>query len=70
MATHAPPGRELMNQVRTGFILQNTTLTAWCRNNNVHISKARQTLYGTWDGPKARELRSQIVKAARMRAVA
>jgi len=59
-----------MNQVRTGFILQNTTLTAWCRTKGVHISAARQTLYGNWDGPKARELRDQIIKAAKLRAAA
>lgn len=69
MATPAP-SLELIRHVRTGFILQGTTLTQWCRENGTHISNARNALIGTWDGPKGRAMRERIVKAAKIRAVA
>lgn len=64
------PGRDLLAQVRAGFVAQHTTLAEWCRKNGTHPSAARQAIYGTWNGPKGRALRSKIVRAAGVRAVA
>lgn len=66
-AQHAPletDGRELLVQIRAGFILQGTTLTAWCKRHHKHPQAVRSALYGAWDGPKARALRKQVLKAA------
>ncbi|HEL7676555.1 TPA: hypothetical protein UL918_000912 [Stenotrophomonas maltophilia] len=60
------PGIDLHKRVRAGFLLQGTTLTQWCRENGTHISNARGALLGTWDGPKGRDMRSRIVRAARI----
>jgi len=56
------PGQELYNRVRACFILQNTTLGEWCRTNQLSATNAKSCLYGTWDGPKGRELRERIIK--------
>ena len=58
------PGRELMNRIRAGFILQNTTFTAWCAAHGIEHTAARQAIHGTWAGPRGRQLRAQILKAA------
>lgn len=63
------PSRELYTQVRAGFVLQNDTLTAWCKRNGMHISNARTCLTGSWDGPSARALRARICDAARIAGV-
>lgn len=60
------PGRDLVRRVRIGFIGQDSSLSAWCREHGVHIGNARQALIGSWDGPKARDLRTRILKAARL----
>jgi hypothetical protein len=63
--TKAPtPGRELLLQVRAGFIAKGTNYHAWCREHDVLPSSARQALIGTWDGPKGRALRARIAAAA------
>jgi len=56
------PGQELYNRVRAGFILQNTTLGAWCRNNSVIQTNAKSCLHGTWSGRKGKNLRERLVK--------
>lgn len=63
------PGFDLHKRVRAGFLLQGTSLTEWCRANGTHISNARGALLGTWNGPKGREMRTRIVKAARIEQV-
>ena len=60
------PGLPLLSQVKAGFVLQNTSLTKWCRENTVHISNARNALIGTWNGPKGQALRCRIAKAAKV----
>lgn len=64
------PGQDLMNKVRAGMTLQNTTVSAWCRQHGVNPSAARQAIYGTWAGPKGQALRAQLLKAAGVRDVA
>lgn len=58
------PGPELMNQVRAGFLLQNTTLAEWCREHGINASAARQAVYGTWNGAKGQAMRARVLKAA------
>ena len=58
------PGPDLNRAVLAGFILQGSTLGQWCRANRVKHSNARACLFGSWNGPKARELRQEIVAAA------
>ncbi len=64
MTKPPPPGRDLMLQVRAGLLLQNTTLSAWCRKRQVNASAVRQAIYGTWAGPKGRAMRAEVLKAA------
>lgn len=59
-----PTGKQLYVRVRSGFVAQDTTLTAWCRENKVPRQSAVMCLSGMWDGPKAKELRSRIIRAS------
>lgn len=58
------PGIDLYRKVMGGFVTQGTTLTAWCRKEGLHQSNSRTCLTGSWDGPRARELRARLCKAA------
>ena len=57
-------GRTLLTQIRAGFVLKGTTLSAWCRTNGKHPQAVRSALYGAWDGPGARALRKKVMKDA------
>lgn len=61
------PGLELYRKVRCGFILKGTTLNHWCRTNGTDPQNARQCLTGSWDGPRARELRATLIKASALK---
>jgi hypothetical protein len=65
MSASAAPGEKLLLQVRTDFILQGTTLTAWCRSHRIHTSNARQALLGSWNGAKGKALREKLLKASK-----
>jgi gp16 family phage-associated protein len=56
--------KHLVQQVRAGFILRGTTMSAWARQNGLDPSTVRQALYGTWNGPKGRAVRAKVLKAA------
>lgn len=56
------PSIQLAREVRAAFVLKGTTLKAWCRQNNLHFSNARNCLVGAWNGPAAQRLRARIVK--------
>ena len=64
------PSLDLLKEVKIGFLMQDTTLTRWCRENDTHVSNARNALIGTWNGPKGQAMRAQLVKAARVKAAA
>lgn len=51
-------------RVRAGFALQNTSLHAWCKDQQVDPHNARKALIGNWIGPKAAELVDQILNAS------
>ncbi len=56
------PGKKLYNGVRASFILNDTTLGEWCKENNVKQVNAKSCLFGIWNGPKGQELRERIIK--------
>ena len=62
--TTPAPGIDLHRRVRAGFILQGTTFKRWCLDHHITPSNARDALIGSWDGPKGRQLRARLVKAA------
>jgi len=71
MTSAAPlPSKDLMREVRIGFIRQGTTFTDWCRRHDLHVPAARSAVIGTWDGPKGRAMRARIVRAARIEVAA
>ena len=61
---HTDPSRELYMQVRGAFIMKGTNLSEWCRLNNLKPQHARDCLIGTWNGPKGKKVRRQLVEAA------
>lgn len=64
MAIVPPPGRELLQQVRAGFVAQGTSYSRWCSERGILRSSASQALLGAWNGPKAQRLRAEIVRAS------
>jgi hypothetical protein len=56
--------KELHQKVRAGFIVQGTSLNAWCQKNSITRQYADLVLLKKRDGDKARELRRRIVEAA------
>ena len=68
MATKAfstiQPSRGLYNKVRGGFIAQGSSLSRWCAHIGINVQNAQACLIGTWNGPRAKELRSELVNAA------
>jgi len=60
---HAP-SKELYLLVRSGFVAQGSTLTAWCRSQKVNPTNARSALAGVWNGPKGKLLRSRLIEAS------
>lgn len=57
------PGPQLYLAVRTEFVARGTSLHAWCTEHGVAQANARLALWGSWNGPKAKELRARILKA-------
>lgn len=64
---HHAHGPEILSQVRAGFVLQGTSLQAWCREQGLLRQNVRKCLLGEWNGPKAKQLRKKIIEAARVR---
>lgn len=62
--TSPVPSIDLYRKVRGAFIAKGETLKGWCRDNGTHFSNARNSLVGSWDGPRGREMRARIVKAS------
>lgn len=61
---NAVPGERLYLDVRSGFVRQKTTMTAWCKRNGVSQPGARLALLGAWNGPKAKKLRAALIAAS------
>lgn len=70
LRTSPHPSIDLYRQVRGAFIAQGKTLQGWCKENGTHLSNARSALTGNWDGPKGREMRRRLVKAAGLQVAA
>ncbi len=58
------PSLDLYQRVKAGFVLQGTSLKAWCRENGTNLPNARAALVGTWNGPAGKAMRARIVSAA------
>ena len=62
------PSRSLYNKVRAAFVLNNSSLGAWCTANNVMPQNVTACLVGAWNGPKAIELRNSLIIASSLSA--
>jgi len=51
-------------RIRAGFVMQGTTLHAWCKSNAVLRQGAYKAPCGQWVGPKAEGLVERISRAA------
>lgn len=64
------PSKQLLYRAMAGFVRQGTSLSAWCRRHKIDKSAARHALIGSWDGPKSRQLRERLLRAADIEKVA
>lgn len=55
---------ERNRQVKAHFVLQGSSLHAWCLANGVAPQNASKALSGKWRGPKATALIQKILEAA------
>jgi len=62
MGSLPQPGMQLLAHVRAAFILKDTSLSQWCKDNKVSFSSARQAIIGGWDGVKGQQVRNQVLK--------
>ena len=58
------PSPELLIRVRAAFVEQGSSFAKWCLENKISRQWAAAALTGRRDGPRARELRAKIIKAA------
>ena len=54
-------GKDVRARVRAGFILRGTTLTEWCRANDLDQGFASNILKGNSRGPRALVLRRRMM---------
>ncbi len=57
-----PVSIKKFNFIKGAFIAQGISFSEWCRNNDVTPSNAKSALLGNWDGPKAKKLRTKLIK--------
>lgn len=57
-----PVSIQKFNCIKGAFIAQGISFSEWCRKNKVTPSNAKAALIGSWDGPKARVLRTKLIK--------
>jgi len=62
MKSKFEPSIYLHQLVKAGFVAKGTSLSAWCLEQGIHCSNAKQCLTGNWNGPKAKLLRSKLIK--------
>lgn len=58
------PGAVLHEVIVGAFRSSGTSFEAWCAENSVHPSTARNATYGQSGGDKGRKLREEIITAA------
>ena len=56
--------KDLIREVRIGFILQGTNLNKFCKQHHKHYGNARKALLGEWKGKKGLALRRFIIENA------
>lgn len=44
-----------------GFVRVGETLTGWCRSRGYQQPNVRAACFGSWEGPRAREIREEIL---------
>ncbi len=64
MARSSPAQANVLQAVRGAFIMNGTTLTEWCRSNDVDPARAWRALQGKASGPAALKLRARILVAS------
>lgn len=58
------PTKKRQNLIKAGFVMQGTSLHAWCIANGVKPQNANKALKGQWKGPKATLLVQRIIEAS------
>lgn len=60
---------DLYSTVRAAFMMKGTSLAQWCKDNEVLLETARQTLAGLRRGKDAETLRQRIMRDAGVESV-
>lgn len=57
-------GKELLIEIRQGFIGKGTSFSRWCVENGLKRQNARLAVLGAWTGPKSKQVLRVLCDAA------
>ncbi|MDE1236195.1 MULTISPECIES: hypothetical protein [Vibrio] len=60
----SPLSVEQFNILKSGFVKQGTSFSQWCQENGFNRANTKSAILGSWNGPKACELRTKVAKAS------
>lgn len=52
---------DINQYIKAGFILQNTTFSAFCLDKSIEPTNAKKALNGTWTGEKAQKISDMLI---------
>ncbi|MGD8111501.1 hypothetical protein [Vibrio sp. TRT 17S01] len=59
-----PLSVEQFNAIKSGFVKQGTSFSRWCQEHGLNRANTKSAILGSWNGPKACELRTKAAKAS------
>ena len=59
--------KQIVNQVRAGFVQQGTSLDAYCKNNGIDSGNIHRYLRGEIKSDTAKQQRAQVIAAAKIK---
>lgn len=57
-----PPSKQLHADIKAAFVRKESSFTSWCKANGFGTSNVRMAIFGSWNGPKAKAIRKQIIE--------
>ncbi|MDA5312305.1 MULTISPECIES: hypothetical protein [Vibrio] len=60
----SPLSAEQFNALKSGFVKQGTSFSRWCLDHGLNRANTKSAILGSWNGPKACELRTEAVIAS------
>lgn len=62
-SNHAP-SKKLWSKIKAAFVLNDSTVTTWCKGEQKNVTNVRGAVIGSYDGPKAKAIRKEVIEAS------